>query len=254
MPLETFQFPFFGTDRTIRVYVPKILKQECPVLYMHDGQNVFTDDGAIGGESLRLKSYLEETEMPLIVVAIDLNLEGEERINEYCPWPSGALSGEIFGHESKAGGKGSEYLETIVVKLKPYIDSHYRAAADETYMAGISLGGLITTYAACRYPNVFKRVAALSPAYFRNQEQIESIIAGANLSALEKIYVDCGTNEVPGDAEKSQKFAESIRSVYHLLQSKGLDSRFEQIEGAEHNYVAFRKRMPKVLASIQGGI
>lgn len=81
----------------IRVYLPESYQdglKRYPVLYMHDGQNVFEDEGAINGTSLGLKKYLDESDLELIVVGIDLNTAGEERINEYCPWKQGQISKE----------------------------------------------------------------------------------------------------------------------------------------------------------------
>ncbi|WP_247739102.1 alpha/beta hydrolase-fold protein [Bacillus sp. 165] len=132
---------------------------------MHDGQNVFQNEDAVGGISLRLEEYLDENGVEIIVVAID-SKKGEERINEYCPWINGEYSKKMVGDTSTLGGKGGAYAEFIIQDLKPYIDKKYRTMKQQNYMAGISLGGLISTYSACRYPNLFTRVAAISSAYF----------------------------------------------------------------------------------------
>ena len=181
-----------------------------PVLYMHDGQNVFEDEGAIKGISLGLKDYLNQNKLELIVVAIDLNPEGEERINEYCPWVTGAIAEKVIGHPSSSGGKGEQYLDFIVNELKPLIDSKYRTLENQTSMAGISLGGLISTYAACRYPHIFKRIVAISPGYYRNQEELEIFVRNSDLSGVEKFYMDFGTNEIANDKELNNEFMEMI--------------------------------------------
>ena len=90
--LQTFPIYMtsFKQDRQIRVFLPKRyneVKKDYPVLYMHDGQNIFNDDAAIGGTSLELEKYLDENELEVIVVGIDQNTKG--RINEYCPWQMG---------------------------------------------------------------------------------------------------------------------------------------------------------------------
>jgi len=129
--------------RLIRVYTPKSYQKsekQYPVLYMHDGQNVFRKDNAIGGLSLELEHYLDENNLDIIVVAIDQN--SEERKNEYCPWENGAYSKQFL--ESKTvsfGGSGSSYIEFIVEELKPYIDKTYRTQQSHTAMAGIRLAG-----------------------------------------------------------------------------------------------------------------
>ncbi|WP_407269807.1 alpha/beta hydrolase [Radiobacillus sp. PE A8.2] len=196
--IETFKLPLFDEDRQIRIYVPENYHSSSinyPVLYMHDGQNVFLEEDAIGGVSLEIHRYLEDNHINLIVVAIDLNITGEERINEYCPWTNGEYSKKLLGYQSTSGGKGAHYVDFIVDQLKPMIDKKYRTLPNETYMAGISLGALISTYAMCCYPQIFKRIAAISAAYYRNQEEIERLLRSSDLSKVERFYLDCGTRE-----------------------------------------------------------
>lgn len=114
-------------------------------------------------------------------------------------------------------------------------------------MAGISLGGLISTYAACCYPHIFKRVAALSAAYYRNQEEIENIITKSDLSSLEKIYLDCGTAEAGENDRVSELFLDSNQTVFQLLKIKVKLAESRQIEGALHNYETFKRRFPDVI-------
>lgn len=237
----------FQQERIIRVYLPKSYREtnkRYPVLYMHDGQNVFEDEGAIKGVSLGLKDYLDESEWEIIVVGIDLNTEGEERVNEYCPWGNGDTAKKILGYESQTGFKGEAYLDFIVHELKPFIDSNYRTLPDHTSMAGISLGALISTYAACRYPHVFKRIAAVSPGYYRNQEKIEECIRNSDLSAIERFYMDFGTKE---SAEWNNYFMDLIKGVNDLLGEKIANTRFQIIENGEHNYSFFKKRIPEIM-------
>jgi predicted alpha/beta superfamily hydrolase len=241
----------FNQERMIRVYIPMSYHKSnnCyPVLYMHDGQNVFEDEGANKGVSLGLKDYLDQTNLEIIVVAIDFNAEGEERINEYCPWTNGAIAEKILGHPSLSGGKGESYLDFIVKELKPLIDDQYRTLKEHTSMAGISLGGLISTYAAGRYPQIFKRIAAISPGYYRNQEELEVFVRNADFSAVERFYIDFGTHEVSDDQELNNQFTEMIQSIYKTLNSKIEDTRYQTIINGEHNYTSFKKRIPDVLS------
>ncbi|MCM3670439.1 alpha/beta hydrolase-fold protein [Mesobacillus maritimus] len=249
--LEMFSVSLFGKDRKIRVYLPKSyqhgLSRRYPVLYLHDGQNVFGNEEAINGVSLQLHQYLDDQELDLLVVAIDQNTEGEERVNEYCPWKNGDFTEKLIGSIPTSGGKGKEYVKFIVGNLKPHIDHTYRTNPEEAYMAGISLGGLISTYAACSYPHIFKRVAAISAAYYRNQEEIENIITKSDLSSLEKIYLDCGTAEAGENERVSELFLDSNQTVFHLLKTKVKQTEFRKIEGALHNYETFKRRFPDVI-------
>ena len=249
------KFPVYMTsfkqDRLISVYLPDSYTEEnkrFPVLYMHDGQNVFEDEGAIGGVSLGMKDYLDKSGLEIIVVAVAQNPEGDERINETCPWVNGEVSKQILGYASPSGGRGKEYIDFIVNELKPLIDEKYRTIENHTSMAGISLGGLISTYAACRYPDIFKRIAVISPGFYRNQEEIEKLLQASDLSAIEKFYMDFGTKEVGADEEMNQIFLDLTNRVYQILSEKLTDLHFQLVEDAEHSYRFFRKRIPKVLS------
>lgn len=237
----------FNEDRMIRVYLPENYKKEnkrYPVLYMHDGQNVFNDEDAIGGHSLQLEKFLSENAIELIVVAIDQN--SEERMNEYCPWKIGQYSKKLVKIVDPSGGKGKQYIDFIVNELKPFIDNNYRTFTDRSSMAGISLGGLISTYAACVYPNMFRNVAVLSAAYFRNQEEIEKLLKEADLSQLKKFYLDCGTDEAKNDKKISKEFLKSNNEIYEILKEKDIQVAFNVIEDAEHHYLYFRQRVPEI--------
>jgi predicted alpha/beta superfamily hydrolase len=249
------KFPVYMTsfkqERLISVYLPECYTEEnkrFPVLYMHDGQNVFEDEGAINGVSLGMKDYLDTSGLEIIVVAVDQNPEGEERVNEYCPWVHGEVSKQILGYASSSGGRGKEYVDFIVNELKPLIDEKYRTIENHTSMAGISLGGLTSTYAACRYPDIFKRIAAISPGFYRNQEEIEKLLRDSDLTAIERFYMDLGTKEVGADEEMNQVFLNLTRRVYQIVSEKITDHHFQFVEDAEHSYRFFRKRIPKILS------
>ncbi|MDQ1004680.1 putative alpha/beta superfamily hydrolase [Neobacillus niacini] len=240
----------FKQERMIRVYLPVNYHESnkrYPVLYMHDGQNVFEDEGAIKGVSLGLKDYLDQNKVEIMVVVIDLNPEGEERINEYCPWVNGAIAEKIIGHPVSAGGKGEQYLEFIVNELKPLIDSKYQTSKEHTSMAGISLGGLISTYAEFRYPQIFKRIAAISPGYYRNQEELELFVRNSDLSGVERFYMEFGTHEIRND-KLNNEFTDMIQSIYEIVSSKIADTRYETIQNGEHNYTSFKKRIGEVIS------
>ncbi|PLS17490.1 esterase [Bacillus sp. M6-12] len=239
----------FNQDRTIRVYTPQNYREaekRYPVLYMHDGQNVFRDESAVGGGvSLGLENFLDETKLEIIVVGIDLNTAGQERVNEYCPWKNGEYSTKLGGDRT-LGGRGEAYLNFITDELKPFIDKQYRTLPDQTSMAGISLGGLITSFAACKYPEIFAKVAVFSSAFWRNQEDIENLIRRSDLSSIERFYLDCGTVEAREDTYINNEFLSSNKAVYELLKERIINTRFDIIEDAEHHYNFFRQRVPEV--------
>lgn len=240
--LEKFVIPIpaFNHERTIRVYTPVNYfdqTQNYPVLYMHDGQNVFEDQDAIQGVSLDLKRYLDANKVEIIVVGIDTNTV--ERKNEYCPWIDGEFSKNLIGTPSYTGGKGEVYVDFIVNELKPFIDAKYRTQKDSTSIAGISLGGLISVFAACKYPQVFTKVAAISSAFWRNQEKLEELIRKTDLSTLEKLYMDSGTTEMKEDDRISRGFLESNQRIFEILNDNGAKVKFTIIEDGEHSYTVY---------------
>jgi len=154
----SMQIPELNSTRRVWVYLPEdyaISNLSYPVLYMQDGQNLFDAAASFSGE-WGIDEFLDSVKAQLIVVAIDNG--GERRINEYNPNDS-----EEYGE-----GLGHVYLQRISTHLKPYIDKHFRTKPDSahTYVAGSSMGGLITFYAGMYYPEVFGTIGVFSPSFW----------------------------------------------------------------------------------------
>jgi predicted alpha/beta superfamily hydrolase len=246
---EHFEVKMTPLDRTrmVRVYLPEDYyktEKRYQVLYMHDGQNLYKDEDAGYGMSWGISDYLDQSNLDMIVVGIDCN-DGHKRLDEYSPWESSEMR-KVFAPELDGiGGEGKKYIDYLVHELKPMIDEKYRTLRDETSMAGSSMGGLISTYAACTYPEVFKRIASLSSAYWFNQEEIEQLIKESDLRSIEKFYLDIGTDESSGTID-SKRYIESSESIYTLLKEKVNDVKFVIAEGAVHNELAWRERIPAI--------
>ncbi|WP_226673932.1 alpha/beta hydrolase [Rossellomorea aquimaris] len=233
--------------RTVRVYLPEDYHETAaryPVLYMHDGQNLYHDEDAGYGMAWRIGEYIEKEKLDLIVVGIDCN-EGLNRLDEYGPWKSTAMTDVFSTDRTSIGGEGKEYIEFIVNELKPMMDEKYRTHPEQTSMAGSSMGGLITTYAACKYPHIFRRVASISSAFWFNQNEIEDFIKESDLSTVERFYMDIGTKENTESID-DLTYIDSSRDVYRILKDKVQDCRFEIVEGAVHNENAWRERVPMI--------
>jgi metallo-beta-lactamase class B len=159
--IDSVDMPQLGRTRRLWVYLPPdyaTSKRRYPVLYMHDGQNVFDDATSYAGEwgvDETLDSLHAAGDPGVIVVAVDHG--GSLRIPEYSPWPT------RFG-----AGEGEQYAAFLVNTLKPWIDRHYRTLPDRlhTGIAGSSMGGLISFYAALKYPQVFGRAGVFSPSFW----------------------------------------------------------------------------------------
>jgi predicted alpha/beta superfamily hydrolase len=155
-----FAIPQLGRTRRVWIYLPPgyaASHRRYPVLYMHDGQNVFDDSTSFSGEwgvDETLDSLNARGDRGVIVVAVDHG--GDHRLDEYSPWKN-----PRYG-----GGEGAAYAKFLVHTLKPYVDRRFRTLPDRlnTGIAGSSMGGLISLYAALRYPDVFGRAAVFSPS------------------------------------------------------------------------------------------
>lgn len=255
--LETFQTTItqLRRDRTVRVLLPSGYaggERRFPVLYMHDGQNLFRDEDASYGTSWGVADHLARHGPDLIVVGIDSPRDAR-RVDELAPWPNreaaGALHAEV---RAGIGGEGGTYVDWIVHELKPTIDRRYRTCPDDSAMAGSSLGGLVTLYAACRHPALFRRIAAVSNAFWFNQTEIEELVRRSDLSPLERVYLDVGTDETSGDAFGPETYVTSNQAVVRLLEGRVPRLRFDVVEGARHDEGAWRSRFGSILEFLYG--
>ncbi|KAA0549097.1 alpha/beta hydrolase [Bacillus sp. BGMRC 2118] len=238
-------------NRTVRVFLPNSYQvnteKQYPVLYMHDGQNLYKDEDAGYGMSWGISDYLEQSRMDLIVVGIDCNTEGYKRLDEYSPWVSSTIKEKLPSLEGEIGGEGKEYIDFIVTELKAMIDQKYRTITNDTSMAGSSMGGFISTYAACKYPHIFRKIASVSSAYWFNQEELEKLVIQSDLSKVEKFYLDVGTKESTESVD-NQNYIESSERVYRLIKEKVKNCKFDIVEGAIHNELAWKKRVPAIFS------
>lgn len=163
---KEFAMPGLNRTRTVRLYLPPDYHKEStsyPVLYMHDGQNLFDDSTSYAGEwgiDETLNKLHQQNKLSFIVVGIDNGQE--KRMNELSPWQN-----EKFGQ-----AEGEFYMKFIVEVVKPYIDNNYRTLpdADNTAIIGSSMGGLISHYAIFEHPNVFSKAGIFSPSYWYSKD------------------------------------------------------------------------------------
>jgi len=202
-----FLIPQLKRTRRIWIYLPpgyNSSNKKYAVLYMHDGQNVFDDSTSFAGEwgvDETLDS-ISTRKKEIIVVAIDNG--GAKRINEYCPYDM-----EKFGK-----GEGDQYVNFLVRTLKPFIDKKYRTEKDRqnTFIAGSSMGGLISMYAVLKYPKVFGGAGVFSPAFWVGPKIFDDIeTKGKKVNS--KIYFYCGKQETETMVPDMEKAFEEMRKV-----------------------------------------
>lgn len=202
-----FRIPQLNRVRRIWIYLPpgyNTSGKKYPVLYMHDGQNVFDDSTSFAGEwgVDEVLDSIGSRKREMIVVAIDNG--GAKRINEYCPYDM-----EKFGK-----GEGDQYLNFLVKTLKPFVDKNYRTQTDKqnTFIAGSSMGGLISMYAVLKYPKVFGGAGVFSPAFWIGPKIFTDIeTKGKRVNS--KIYFYCGGQENETMEPDMIKAFEKMRKV-----------------------------------------
>lgn len=238
-------------DRDVIVFLPpdyeKQKRQRYPVFYMHDGQNLF--DGAtsfIPGQEWRV----DETAAQLInsrkiepLIIVGIYNTGKDRINEYTP---------VEDPKYKMGGKANLYGEFLIDELKPFIDRTYRtkAAAQYTGLGGSSLGGLVSLYLGLEHPQVFGRLAVVSPSVWFADKQILKFVDSLQRKPNLRIWLDMGTKE-GGSADEAQRAVADALLLRDALVRKGWkvdrDLKYFEAAGAEHNEKAWAARVELIL-------
>lgn len=204
---ENFYIPQLDRTRRIWLYLPPdyhTTDKSYPVIYMHDGQNLFDQATSFSGEwevDETLNQLHAAGDHGAIVVGIDNG--GIHRLDELTPW-----SNPQYG-----GGQGAQYVDFIVETLKPHIDQNYRTRPERefTAVAGSSLGGLVSMYAIMAHPTVFGKAGVLSPSFWFSEQayaQVEAVSKDKNV----RIYLMGGANEGGSMVQKLQQMETTLEN------------------------------------------
>jgi predicted alpha/beta superfamily hydrolase len=246
---RAFPSKILGNRRDVLVYLPRgyyrLSRRRYPVLYLHDGQNVFDAATSFSGvewgmdetaERLIKENLIE----PLIIVAV-ANM-GEERVHEYAP-TRGVLDAKAK-RKKRSKGLARKYGRFLMEELKPYIDRKYwtNPSAEFTALGGSSLGGLVTLAIGILYPQVFSRLMAMSPSIWWDNFAIYRLVDSIEQKPPLKIWLDTGTAE-PG--------WEQARELLNRLVEKGWkpnkDVQYMEAQGAGHSEAAWSARVEPAL-------
>lgn len=192
----------------IWVYLPPnyhTTSKRFPVIYMQDAQNLFDNKTSFIGEwevDESLNKLFKKTKKGFIIVAIENG--GEERINEYTPWP----------HKKYGGGKGAVYIDFIVHTLKPFIDANYRTKkqAKNTNLMGSSLGGLISYYGGLKYSKTFGKIGALSTSFWFS-EKVKNFTLEYGKNKKTKLFLLVGGKEGNGMELDTRNMADLLKQT-----------------------------------------
>ena len=237
-----------GTEqRRVYVYLPTMYEAEperrYPVLYMFDGQNVFFDGDATYGKSWGVADYLDYTDTPLIVAAVECNSgANNERLVEYSPY---RFDDATYGHFD---GRGQATLSWYIHRFKPFIDHNFRTLPDRahTFIGGSSMGGLMSLYALLQYNDTFSRAAALSPSIWVAPEKLGGLVSRAKLDPSTVLYMDYGSREMGGREGSRRDFTE----LCGRLLTRGIHLTSRIVPGGTHSEASWEKQLPFVFHTL----
>jgi predicted alpha/beta superfamily hydrolase len=237
-----FYMPELKRSRKIWIYLPPDYaksKKSYPVLYMQDGQNLFDNATSFAGEwgvDEYLDSIFKKGEKEVIVVGIDNGLS--KRMDEYNPWQF-----QNFGK-----GEGNQYVDFLVKNLKLYVDAHYHTLKNKqnTFIAGSSMGGLISLYAVLKYPNVFGGAGIFSPAFW-TASGIDSTVIADSKRMDSKLFFYAGGKEGDSMVPDMKRIEKEIKNHSSSPVKEIIDP------DAKHNEAAWRKYFPDFYEWAVGG-
>ena len=242
----------FVPARNVDVWLPPSYashpQRRYPVLYMHDGQNLFDPALAYTGidwdvDGTMTKLIAAGRVREAIVVGIsNTPLRG----SEYMP-------AKAVPPEQRAQLLSDGYLRFIVEELKPAIDATYRTkpAREDTLTMGSSMGGLISAYAMSEYPDVFGAAGGLSTHWPANDGSVIDYLA-AHLPArrTHRFYFDHGTATLDATYAPYQQRMDAVLREAGWREGRQFMSR--EFAGAEHNERAWRDRLDVPLQFLLG--
>jgi metallo-beta-lactamase class B len=234
--VESFSSPLFRAGRQCWVYLPPgyaSSSERYPVLYLNDGEVAFDANDGLHANRITEELIRQGVIRPIIIVAIE-NGAGHQRWIDYTPWTSPT---------SAPNGGGDAYLIAIRDTLIPAVDGRYRTlhGPGNTAIGGMSLGGLIATYAGYAYDSSFGMVGALSPSYGYASYKIEQYATAVGRPpAFARFYQDTG---YPDDNDITHMEAIAIAQGF----TPGVDLMSVTSVGAQHRVGAWERRLPQML-------
>jgi predicted alpha/beta superfamily hydrolase len=237
-----FASKFLSTKRDLTVYLPLGYEEagaRYPVLYLHDGQNLFDPERAFAGQEWAVDATADEliesgAIQPLIIVGVDHT--GVRRMSEYTP---------TRDRRRRKGGKADRHAELLAREVKPFIDSEYRTlkGASDTGLGGSSLGGLATTAAWIEYPRVFGKLAVMSPATWWDGGVIIEKLRASRARSRPRVWLDIGTSEGDDPATIVQETRMLRDAMLERGWREGDNLRYCEDQGAGHNELAWWTRL-----------
>ena len=224
--------PQLGDQRDLLIWLPPSYARSdrhYPVLYMHDGQNLFDRATGFAGQEWQVDETMTALSGEGVeAIVVGLPHGGKQRMSEYNPFPE---------HRR---GRGRKYLKFLVHTVKPLIDAEFRTLPDRAHtgIMGSSMGGLISLFGFFHWPNTFGFVGAMSPSLWVGGGALYRYLEGAPY-VPGRVYIDNGTRE--GSAKPLD------RMLQHKGYRPGENLLYVEEKGGEHTEAAWAGRLPNAL-------
>jgi glycogen operon protein len=211
-----------------------------PVVYMHDGQNLFDPSTSANGDWGLVASLATEAHAGRPVIVVGIPNIGPRRRHEYSP----------FRDATHGGGGGDRYLEFVAATVKPLIDAAFPTLPDRTHtaIAGGSLAGLISLYGLYRLPDIFGAAAALSPSLWFADRGILTFVP-AHPRQTGRLYIDAGTREGDEVVADVERLRDRLLDAGRI---EGTDLVCVVEDGAGHDEAAWGRRFRAALPFLLG--
>lgn len=245
----TFTSTLLGNTRGIYVYLPPTYLENTaarmPVVYMHDGQNLFDPNAAFGGVSWGVPQTMDAAANDgrfREAIVVGAENAGGARISEYTP-----TADPMYG-----GGNGELYLRMLVEELKPRVDAELRTkpSREDTVLIGSSLGGLISSHAGVRKADTFGLIGAMSPSVWWDNRVLLTTVSQTSTSRPIRVYLDSGDS---GNSNDGVSDTRDLAAAYRALgYAEGSTLKHVVQPGATHTEAAWASRLPGALEFLLG--
>lgn len=245
---SAFRSSVLGNAHDIVVWLPpdyaKAPNRRYPVMYMGDGQNLFNlETSFLPDQEWRvdeIATSLIDARLVEPMIVVGVYNAGMDRANEYLPT-----------RVNNNGGRADLFGRFLVEEVKPMIDQTYRTkrGRGDTGLGGSSLGGIMTLSVGMKYPNVFGKLAVISPSVWWDDRRILKMVDAMPAKTRQKIWVDIGSEEGGNAASDAAMLRDRLIAKGWR---EGKDLAFVLDHGAKHNEIAWAGRMDAILMWLFG--
>lgn len=230
----------YNTERTLHIYLPEHMEEgeRYPVLYMFDGHNLFFDSDATYGTCWGMKDYLDKHDGKIIVVGIECNHNGNERLSEFTPY---TYFDPDFGPVEE---KGQALIQWMVTDLKKWVDERYPTLPDRmhTYVGGSSMGGTMALYMALFNSDTYSKAISVSPHIYPMYKILRKDL-GHHMHKNTQVYMSWGGYEYPTHHIFATATDQNLQIIRALFKKPGVEVFPHVFKNDNHSEAAWQKEL-----------